>query len=245
MTFSIKKSFKDSWALFSNKKIYWKFVGANFLAIAGLYLAFGLSSLSGFFLLPKGQIIPFALAVLVAVFFALYFLIVNVSIPLSVYKTKEIAVRKLFKKAWDIKKILNLVGIFILLAFVVGVGGFALFWLGSKIHVLAGVGLAGVWAGYFAIRWAFALYALVDMNLGPLDALKKSNVLMKKNGWKFLGFVIIVSIVSILLQAILSVVGSLSPFVAQIVSLVFGVFLAPWFSLLSMSPYIQLTHNHQ
>lgn len=244
MTFSIKKSFKDSWAMFSNKKIYWKFIATNFLAVAGLYIAFGLSAFVGAMVLSQGNIILFAVILIVAILLALYFLLVNVHIPLAVYHTKHISIKKIFKSAWSIKMIGQTIGMFILLALVVGLGGFALFWIGGKISPILGMVLAGVWAGYFAIRWAFSLYALVDLKLGSLDALKKSNTLMKNNGWKFLVFVVIVSVISIVLQNIIAVFGFISPSLPGVVSVLFAIFFAPWFSLLSVSPYIQLTHHN-
>lgn len=243
MVFSIKKSFQDSWKLFSDKKIYWNFIITNFLAIAGVYAAFVLSAVVGAMFLAQGNIALSVAVLLVALFFGIYFLLVNVHIPLDVYKTKNVVLKKVFKKAWNIKLIGQAIGLFVLMLVIVGGGAAILLWLGTKIHLTVGLALAGIWAGYFAIRWAFSLYVLVEAKSGSVAVLKKSHAIMKKNGWKFLGFIIIISLISIVVQLIVNALGSLSPIVSQIISILFAIFFAPWFSLLSVSPYIQLTHH--
>lgn len=244
MVFSIKKSFKDSWKMFSDKKIYWNFIVTNFLAIAGLYLAFSLSALLGAMFLNRDNIVLFVAVLLVALFFAVYFLLANVHIPLAVYKTKKVVLKTIFKDAWNVKLIGQAIGLFVLMLLIVGGGAGLLIWLGAKVQPIAGLVLAGIWAGYFAIRWAFALYVLVETKSGSVAALKKSHVIMKKNGWKFLGFIIIISIISIVIQSALGGIALASPLVSQIISILFAIFFAPWFSLLSVSPYIQLTHHN-
>lgn len=244
MVFSIKKSFKDSWNMFSDKKIYWNFITTNFLAIAGLYVAFSLIAVLGVMLLTRGSVVLFVGVILVALFFAVYFLLANVHIPLAVYKTKKVVLRTIFKNAWNIKMIGQTMGLFFLMLLIVGGGAVLFVWLGAKVQPVVGIVLAGIWAGYFAIRWAFALYILVDMKLGTVDSLKKSHTIMKKNGWKFLGFIIIISVISIIIQSVVSGIALASPLVSQVISILFAIFFAPWFSLLSVSPYIQLTHHN-
>lgn len=51
---------------------------------------------------------------------------------------------------------------------------------------------------YFAIKYAFAPYLIIDKGVGPIDALKMSAVMTKGVKWELLGFHLIVLVINVL-----------------------------------------------
>jgi uncharacterized membrane protein len=171
-----------------------------------------------------------------------YVILVSVNLPLQTYKDKKVSIKKAFSGVWSFKMVLRAIGVLLLVGIIMAGGAGLLVWFGSLISPILGGVLAGIWMGYILVRWAFGFYVLVDKKKSVVDSLKTSHKLMKKNnGWKFLWFIILVSVISIVIQLATSGISILSPVLGQIFMVAFGIFLAPWFSLLSMSPYMQLT----
>lgn len=241
MKFSIKKSFKESWEMFFSKKIYLPFVLTSFVAVLSLYVSFGISGLIGTVFLLRGMwwlIIPIALIFL---FFASYFILVSIYLPLETYKTKHVSFKKTFKHVWDWRLILKSLG----LIFTIGLGtvlvGYLLSLVTSKIHPILTFVVVGVLVSWVAVRFAFSMYILVEKpKTGIIKTLKESHETMKGNGWKFLLFIITVTILSFVVQIISNQLGAISPILSQMVVILFGILIAPWFSLLTVSPYMQI-----
>ncbi|MBP6942689.1 MAG: DUF975 family protein [Candidatus Buchananbacteria bacterium] len=78
----------------------------------------------------------------------------------------------------------------------------------AGILIVIGFVLLIVPGVYLALRFMFAPYAIVDKNLGPIEALKYSGELTKGIKWQLLGYSI-VAILIILLGAIALLVGLL------------------------------------
>lgn len=240
MTFNIKKSFQESWKMFFSKKIYLSFVLTSLVAVAGLYLTFGASGFIGAFFLMRGLwwvLIPLILAFL---FFAAYFILVSVNLPLGTYKTGSVDFKKTFSSVWNWKLIVKAVGLLLLVGAGALLGGYLLSLLGGKIHFVLGVVLFAVWVGLIAVRFAFSLYVLVDSKESIVASLKQGNKLMKGNGWKFLIFVFVITLISGVVQLLSNGLVFISPVVSEAITILFGIFIAPWFSLLAVSPYMQI-----
>jgi hypothetical protein len=235
MTFSIKKSFKDSWKMFFSKKIYLSFVLTSLVAVLGLYIAFGLSGFLGTVLLVRGLWWVLILVGLVLIYFSAYFVLVSVNLPLSTYETGTVNFKKIFKDMWHYKLILQAVGLLLCVGLVALAGGYILSLLGSLAHPILSFVLFACWVAFIAVRFAFSLYILVESKSGIFSSLKKSHSMMKGNGWKFLLFVIAMSVVSIVVQIIGDQFATISPLVSEIIVILFGIVVAPWFSLLTVS----------
>lgn len=240
MTFSIKKSFQDSWKMFFSKKIYLPFVLTSLVAIAGLYAIFGVSGFAGSFFLLQGLwwvLIPLGIIFL---FFSAYFILVSVHLPLSTYKNGEVDFKKTFKDMWDWKLIVKAVGLLFLVGVGALLGGYILSILGSKIHPILGIVLFVVWVAYVAVNFAFSLYILTETKGVIVSSLKKSFAMMKGNGWKFLVFIVVVTFISMVIQILGDQLSFVLPMVSEILVILFGILVAPWFSLLTVSPYLQI-----
>ncbi len=240
MTFSIKKSFKDSWKMFFSKKIYLSFVLTSLVAVMGLYIAFGLSGFLGTVLLVRGLWWVLILVGLVLVYFSAYFILVSVNLPLSTYEAGTVNFKKIFKDVWNHKLILQCVGLLLCVGIAALAGGYLLSLLGSLVHPILAFALFACWIAFVAVRFAFALYILVESKSGVIGSLKKSHLMMKGNGWKFLLFIVAISVVSIVVQLIGDQFATISPLVSEIIVILFGIVVAPWFSLLTVSPYMQI-----
>jgi|GEM_PF-1159654 len=244
MKFSIRKSFKDSWNLFFSKKMYGKYILTSLLVVVGIYLMSGLVMVSIIPAVTMGSTwfaLPVAVG-LIVLYFMVYVILVSVNLPIRAYRKGKVDLKKTFSEMWSSKLIFKAIGMLLLVAIAIGGVGFALLMLVSNINPILGGIIFGVWTAFVAIRWAFGFYILIEEKIGAIDALKKSHKLMKNNnGWKFLWFVILISVISILVQIVSSGFGLLSGMLAQALVIIFGIFVAPWFSLLSASPYIQIT----
>lgn len=243
MKFSIKKSFKDSWKMFISKKLYLSFVLTSLVAVVGLYVTFGISGLAGTFFLMRGLWWVLIPILLVFLFVAAYFILVNINLSLTTYKTGEVHFKKVFSSVWNGKLISKSVGLLLLIGGGALIIGYLLSWAVSKIHPVLAVIVFAVWVAFIAVRFAFSLYILIDSKETIIHSIKKSHGMMKGNGWKFLLFIIAVSIISFVVQIITNKIGLISPVLSEIIVVLFGITIAPWFSLLTVSPYMQLkTH---
>jgi hypothetical protein len=240
MKFSIKKAFKDSWKMFVSKKLYLSFVLTSLVAVIGLYVTFGVSGLVGTFFLMRGLWWVLIPLLLVFLFIATYFILVNINLSLTTYKTGEIHFKKVFSSVWNSKLIIKSVGLLLLVGGGALVVGYLLSWLVSKINPVLAVVVFAIWVAFVAVRFAFSLYILIDLKETIIKSIKKSHAMMKGNGWKFLLFIIAVSVISLAVQLISNKIGLVSPMLSEIVIVLFGITIAPWFSLLTVSPYMQL-----
>jgi hypothetical protein len=240
MTFSIKKSFKDSWSMFFSKKIYVSFALTSLVAIASLYVLFGITGFLGTILLVRGLWWLMIPILLIGLFFGAYFILANVNLSITTYKTKDVDFKKVFSSVWNSKLILKGIGLLLIVGGGALVVGYLLSLLFSKIHPILAVVAFVVWVAFVAVRFAFSLYILVDTRQSILASLKKSHAMMKKNGWKFLLFIICVSLISMVVQIIGNNIALISPTLSQIIITIFSMTVAPWFSLLTVSPYMQL-----
>lgn len=248
MKFSIRKSFKESWSLFFSKKIYSQFVITSLLVVVAIYLMSGLVVASIIPTVTLGLMwLPLPIIVgLVVLYFMVYAILVSVHLPVRTYKKGEVDMKKTFSEMWSSKLIMKGIGMLLLVAGAIGGVGLVLLLFVSKINPIVGVILFAIWTAYVAIRWAFGFYVLVEEKKDVIESLKKSHTLMKhNNGWKFLWFVILISIMSMTVQIAGEGLGVVSSLASQILMIIFGIFVAPWFSLLSASPYIQITKNNQ
>lgn len=240
MKFSIKKAFKDSWKMFFSKKLYLSFVLTSLVAVIGLYVTFGIGGLLGTFLLMKGLWWVLIPLLLVFLFIAAYFILVNINLSLTTYKTGEVHFKKVFSSVWNCKLVTKSVGLLLLIGGGALVVGYLLAWITSKINPVLAVVIFAIWVAFVAVRFAFSLYILVDSKETIINSIKKSHNMMKGNGWKFLLFIIAVSIISFVVQLISNKIGLLSPTLSEVIIVLFGITIAPWFSLLTVSPYMQL-----
>lgn len=240
MKFSIKKAFKDSWNMFVSKKLYLSFVLTSLVALIGLYATFGISGLAGTFFLMRGLWWVLIPIFLVFLFIATYFILVSINLSLTTYKTREIHFKKVFSSVWNCKLVTKSVGLLLLIGGGTLIIGYLLSGIVSKIHPVLAVAVFGIWVAFIAVRFAFSLYVLVDSKETIINSMKKSHSMMKGNGWKFLLFIISVSIVSFVVQIISNKIGLVSPVLSEIIIVLFGITIAPWFSLLTVSPYMQL-----
>lgn len=226
--------------MFFSKKIYLPFVLTSLAAVIGLYFIFGASGFVGSLFLMKGMWWVLIPLVLIFLFFSAYFILVSVNLPLLTYKNGEVNFKKSFQGVWDYKLIIKAVGLLLLVGAGALLGGYILSMLGSKIHQFLGMALFAVWVVFVAIRFAFSIYILVETRENIISCLKTSFSMMKGNGWKFLLFIIMVSVISILVQTIGNRFGFVSPILGEALVALFGILVAPWFSLLTVSPYMQI-----
>lgn len=240
MTFSIKKSFKESWNMFFSKKIYIPFVLTSLVSVVGIYIMFGLSVLAGSFLLMKGLWWVLIPLVLIFLFLSAYFILVSVNLPLLTYKTGSVNFKKAFSTVWNYKLITKSVGLFLLIGGGAVIVGYIFSLIFGSINLLVVPLLLAVFVAFIAVRFAFSLYILIESKGGIISSLKKSHEMMKGNGWKFLLFIITVSVVSIIVQIISNQLNVVFPLLSEVVVILFGIAVAPWFSLLTVSPYMQL-----
>jgi ABC-type Fe3+ transport system permease subunit len=240
MTFSIKKSFKDSWSIFTSKKFYLPFILVSFVAIIGLYIVFGASGFLSTVLLLRGLWWVMIPLLALFLFLGVYFILVNINLSLVAYKTKEVHFKKSFSSVWNFKLIAKTTGLLLLVGGGALIVGYLLSLGLSKIHPILGISAFIIWVAYVAVRLAFSVYILVDSKETIINSMKKSHAMMKGNGWKFLLFIICVSIISAVVQIITNRIGFISPILSEMIVIIFGIAFAPWFSLLTVSPYLQL-----
>lgn len=243
MNFSIQKSFKESWKMFFSKKLYGPFVAASLVVIVAIYGLLGLSGLAGSALLLRGMWIPLGIVGIIFIFFISYLVLVSIKLPLITHETGGVDIKKTFTSMWNPKLIVKAGALMIFLGIVILLGGYLLSLLGGLIHPLFGVFLFIVWSGFVAIRFAFSLYLLADSHSNLVPVLKISHQMMKGNGWKFLVFIVAIGVISLVVQAIFVFSGVIHPLAPEILSIAFGVFIVPWFSLLSVSPYLQIKNK--
>lgn len=240
MTFSIKKAFKESWGMFFSKKIYLPFVFASLISVAGIYLLLGLGRAVGSFFLMQGLwwlLIPIAI---ILIFALVYFILAGIFLSLDTYTTNKVDIKKVFSLVWNYKLILKSTGLMVMVLGSILVVGYFLSLLIFKLSPILVPVLVGILVAFVTVRCAFAIYILIETKGGIFSSIKRSHTMMKKNGWKFLLFIVGIALISIVVQIITSSLGSISQPLSQIVSMVFGVAVAPWFSLVTVSPYIQL-----
>lgn len=240
MIFSIKKAFKDSWNMFFSKKIYLPFVFASLVSVAGIYLLLGLGGAAGSFFLMRGLwwlLIPTAI---ILIFFLAYFILAGVYLPLDTHMTKKVDFKKVFTSVWDYTLILKSIGLILMVLGSIVVVGYLLSLLVFKLSPILVPIFIGVLVALVTVRFAFAMYILIETRGGVFSSLKKSHTMMKGNGWKFLLFIVSIVLISIVVQTVTNVLASVSQPISQIITIAFGVAVAPWFSLVTISPYIQL-----
>lgn len=68
----------------------------------------------------------------------------------------------------------------------------------SSIIIVLGFLLLIIPGIYFSLKFQFLTYAMVDKNLGPVDALKESSRITKKVKWKLLFFNILLVLINLL-----------------------------------------------
>lgn len=240
MTFGIRKSFKESWEIFSSKKVYWWYVLATLLVVVAVYAMMAITIAAFGFAVVR---IPLLLVVgLLVLYFITYSILVSVNLPLHVYRERRVSIKRTFSEVWNFKLIMRGLGLLAIVAIVMGGGALVLFWLGGKFNPIIGGVLMAVWAAYIAVRWAFGFYVLIDKKKSAIESLKESHKLMQNNnGWKFLWFIILISCISLAVQLVANLIGLASGSLAAIFTAAISIFLFPWFSLVSMSPYMQLT----
>ncbi len=243
MKFSIKKSFRDSWMMFFSRSIYRNFVVTSLLSVAGLYIIIGLVTFLSSILLTKGLLVVFIILCLLALFGISYFVLVTLNLPLETYKKGKVVTKDIFASVFDWKLILKALAIMLSIAVLAFGGAFILSWLGGKIALAIGLVLASVWVAFVAVRFAFALYILIEAKTSVMSALRDSHTMMKGNGWKFLLFIIMISLISIVAQIVLGQITVLSSVLGNTISILFGILVAPWFSLVTTSPYIQIKRS--
>ena len=226
--------------MFFSKKIYLPFVLVSLVAVAGIYIVFGLGGALGTFFLIRGLwwvLIPIAIIFL---FFLAYFILASVNLPLLTYGSGEVKFKKVFSSVWNYKLIARSVGLILLVGGGALIVGYLISLLASKIHPILGPIVLALVVVTVAIRFAFSLYILIESKSGVISSLKKSHEMMKGNGWRFLVFIITVGLISIVVQIISNQFSFVSPLISEIIVILFGVAIAPWFSLLTVSPFMQL-----
>lgn len=230
--------------MFFSKKIYFPFILTSFVAVVGLYISIILLGIAGSFLLMKNLwwvLIPIAALFL---FVLAYFSLVSVNLPISTYKNGAVNLKKTFSSVWDYKLILKSLGLIVIIAGSLFAVGYLLYIIASKIHPILIPILVGSAIIFIAIRLAFSLYILVETKGKVISSIKKSHEMMKGNGWKFLVFIIVISVISLFVQLIGNKFTQTSPIGSDIVTILFSIMLAPYFSLLTVSPYMQIKKDN-
>jgi len=211
------------------------------VATIGLSAVFGLGGFLGSMILLKGLWPLLIILGIISFFFIIYFMLVSVLLPLSTYKEGVVNFKKILSNSWSLKLIVKSAGMVLLVGISALLGGYILYFLGSKLYPALGVSLFAIWVAYIAVRFAFAIYILIDTKSSIVSALKISHSMMKHmNGWRFLVFIILVVLISLTVQMIGNLFGFLSPILPKIIGFVFTVFFTPWLSLLSIMPYMQI-----
>jgi len=246
-TFSIKKSFKNSYELLFSKSLFQKIA---FVFMATTIPVLLLVSLMERSILdaPQGSspLIPL-MVFIVSLVFILYTSAVSIKTSVSVLSSRNLSISKVLKTALNGKILANLFGFFLSLLLALFAVLFLFSLAGRVIPIVGLLGLAlALLVGFFVIlRLFFSSYFIVDKKEFFWTAIKKSFKVTQKIQFKLAGLLVLVGIIAFVSGLFLEVMYGISPLLQTIVSyLIFTITLSPFTSLLLASPYV-LTQSNQ